>query len=196
VAAVPSTMLPLGTLVPEFHLPDAVTGRDVSPADVRDAKALLVMFICNHCPFVQHVMPELGRVARDYQDEGLRVLAINANDEQAFPQDAPPAMKQLALDQGWSFPFLMDADQAVARAFRAACTPDFYLFDTRRRLVYRGQLDDSRPKSDIPVTGRDLRAAIEATLAGKPVSAEQKASLGCNIKWTPGNEPEWFGPGG
>jgi len=192
VAAVPSTMLPLGTLVPEFRLPDAVTGSDVSPADVGDAKALLVMFICNHCPFVQHVMAELGRVARDYQDEGLAVIAINSNDVDAFPQDAPAAMKHLALDQGWTFPFLMDASQTVAKAFRAACTPDFYLFDTRRRLVYRGQLDDSRPKSEIPVTGRDLRAAIEATLAGKPVSAEQKASMGCNIKWTAGSEPEWF----
>jgi thiol-disulfide isomerase/thioredoxin len=192
VAAVPSTMLPLGTLVPEFRLPDAVTGRDVSPADVGDAKALLVMFICNHCPFVQHVMSELGRVARDYQDEGLAVIAINSNDVNAFPQDAPPAMKQLALDQGWTFPFLMDESQTVAKAFRAACTPDFYLFDARRRLVYRGQLDDSRPKSDIPVSGRDLRAAIEATLAGKPVSTEQKPSMGCNIKWTAGNEPDWF----
>jgi len=192
VAAVPSTMLPLGTSVPDFRLPDAVTGRDVSPADFADAKALLVMFICNHCPYVQHVMPELGKVARDYGDDGLAVIAINSNDLKAFPQDAPPAMKQLAEDQAWPFPFLMDESQAAAKAFRAACTPDFYLFDKRRRLVYRGQLDDSRPKSDVPVTGRDLRAAIEATLGGKAVSSDQKASMGCNIKWMPGNEPEWF----
>ena len=192
MAAVPSTMLPLGTSVPDFRLPDAVTGRDVSPADFADAKALLVMFICNHCPYVQHVMPELGKVARDYGDDGLAVIAINSNDLKAFPQDAPPAMKQLAEDQAWTFPFLMDESQAAAKAFRAACTPDFYLFDKRRRLVYRGQLDDSRPKSDVPVTGRDLRAAIEATLGGKEVSSDQKASMGCNIKWMPGNEPEWF----
>jgi thiol-disulfide isomerase/thioredoxin len=192
VAAVPSTMLPLGTPVPDFRLPDAVTGRDVSPADFADAKALLVMFICNHCPYVQHVMPELGRVARDYHDDGLAVIAINSNDLKAFPQDAPPAMKQLAEDQAWTFPFLMDESQEAAKAFRAACTPDFYLFDKHRRLIYRGQLDDSRPKSEVPVTGRDLRAAIEATLGGKEVSSDQKASMGCNIKWTPGNEPEWF----
>jgi thiol-disulfide isomerase/thioredoxin len=185
-------MLPLGTPVPDFRLPDAVTGRDVSPADFADAKALLVMFICNHCPYVQHVMPELGRVARDYHDDGLAVIAINSNDLKAFPQDAPPAMKQLAEDQAWTFPFLMDESQEAAKAFRAACTPDFYLFDKHRRLIYRGQLDDSRPKSEVPVTGRDLRAAIEATLGGKEVSSDQKASMGCNIKWTPGNEPEWF----
>jgi peroxiredoxin len=192
MAAVSSTMLPLGTALPDFRLPDAVTGRDVSPADFHDAKALMVMFICNHCPYVQHVMSELGRVARDYRDDGLAVIAINSNDLTAFPQDAPPAMKQLAEDQAWAFPFLMDESQAVAKAFHAACTPDFYLFDKRRRLVYRGQLDDSRPKSDVPVTGRDLRAAIEATLGGKAVPSSQKASMGCNIKWTPGNEPEWF----
>ena len=192
MAAVPSTMLPLGTSVPDFRLPDAVTGRDVSPADFADAKALLVMFICNHCPYVQHVMPELGRVARDYHDDGLAVIAINSNDLKAFPQDAPPAMKQLVEDQAWTFPFLMDESQEAAKAFQAACTPDFYLFDKHRRLIYRGQLDDSRPKSEVAVTGRDLRAAIEATLGGKPVSPDQKASMGCNIKWTPGNEPEWF----
>ena len=192
MAAVPSTMLPLGTSVPDFRLPDAVTGREVSPADFADAKALLVMFICNHCPYVQHVMPELGRVARDYHDDGLAVIAINSNDLKAFPQDAPPAMKQLVEDQAWTFPFLMDESQEAAKAFQAACTPDFYLFDKHRRLIYRGQLDDSRPKSEVAVTGRDLRAAIEATLGGKPVSPDQKASMGCNIKWTPGNEPEWF----
>jgi len=190
--AVPSTMLPLGTPVPPFALPDAVTGRTVSPDDFAGARALLVMFVCNHCPYVQHVLPELGRVARDYAHDGLAVVAINANDLEAYPQDAPPAMKQLAEAEGWTFPFLMDETQAVARAYRAACTPDFFLFDRGRRLVYRGQLDDSRPRNDVPVTGRDLRAAIEATLSGKPVTAEQIPSIGCNIKWTTGNEPDYF----
>jgi len=190
--AVPSTMLPLGTPVPPFALPDAVTGRTVSPDDFAGARALLVMFVCNHCPYVQHVLPELGRVARDYAHDGLAVVAINANDLEAYPQDAPPAMKQLAEAEGWTFPFLMDETQAVARAYRAACTPDFFLFDGGRRLVYRGQLDDSRPGNDVPVTGRDLRAAIEATLSGKPVTAEQIPSIGCNIKWTTGNEPDYF----
>jgi thiol-disulfide isomerase/thioredoxin len=190
--AVPSTMLPLGTPVPPFALPDAVTGRTVSSEDVAGGPALLVMFICNHCPYVQHVMPELGRVALDYADDGLAVVAINANDLEAYPQDAPPAMKQLAEAEGWTFPFLMDETQTVARAYRAACTPDFFLFDHGRRLVYRGQLDDSRPGNDVPVTGRDLRTAIEATLSGTPVPAEQIPSIGCNIKWTKGNEPDYF----
>jgi thiol-disulfide isomerase/thioredoxin len=190
--AVVSTMLPLGTTVPPFALPDAVTGRAVSSEDLAGAPALLVMFICNHCPYVQHVLPELGRVARDYADDGLAVVAINANDLETYPQDAPPAMKDLADAQGWTFPFLMDATQAVARAFRAACTPDFFLFGRTRRLVYRGQLDGSRPGNDVPVTGHDLRAAIEATLAGKPVPAEQTPSIGCNIKWTKGNEPDYY----
>jgi thiol-disulfide isomerase/thioredoxin len=185
-------MLPLGTPVPAFALPDAVTGRAVSSAEFTGAPALLVMFICNHCPYVQHVLPELGRVARDYVSDGLAAVAINANDVDAYPQDAPPAMKQLAEAQGWTFPFLIDDTQAVARAFRAACTPDFFLFDRGGRLVYRGQLDGSRPGNDTPVTGRDLRAAIEATLARRPVAAEQVPSLGCNIKWTKGNEPDYF----
>jgi thiol-disulfide isomerase/thioredoxin len=191
MAAVSSTMLALGTSVPPFALPDAVTGRTVSVADFADARALLVMFICNHCPYVQHVLPELGRVASDYAGDGLAVVAINANDREAYPQDAPPAMKQLAQAQGWTFPFLMDETQAVARAYRAACTPDFFLFDRSRRLVYRGQLDRSRPGNDVPVTGHDLRAAIEATLGGKPVAAEQIPSIGCNIKWRRGNEPDY-----
>jgi thiol-disulfide isomerase/thioredoxin len=189
--AVPSTMLPLGTPAPPFSLPDAVTGRTVSADDFGTARALLVMFVCNHCPYVQHVLPELGRIAHDYGEDGLAVVAINANDLEAYPQDGPASMKQLAETEGWGFPFLMDETQAVARAYRAACTPDFFLFDRGRRLVYRGQLDGSRPRNDVPVTGRDLRAAIEATLAGKPVSADQVPSIGCNIKWTPGNEPDY-----
>jgi thiol-disulfide isomerase/thioredoxin len=185
-------MLPLGTPVPAFALPDAVTGRTVASAEFAGAPALLVMFVCNHCPYVQHVLPELGRVAHDYAADGLAVVAINANDVAAYPQDAPPAMKRLAEAEGWAFPFLMDEAQEVARAFRAACTPDFFLFNRGGRLVYRGQLDGSRPRNDVPVTGRDLRAAIEATLTGRPVTPEQTPSVGCNIKWRPGNEPDHF----
>jgi len=185
-------MLPLGTTLPPFTLPDAVTGRDVSSDDYADAAALLVMFICNHCPYVQHVLKELGRVARDYADDGLAVVAVNANDLEAYPQDGPAEMKRLAETEGWRFPFLMDETQAVAKAYRAACTPDFFLFDRGRRLVYRGQLDGSRPSNDVPVTGGDLRAAIEATLAATPVAEEQIPSIGCNIKWTQGNEPDYF----
>jgi thiol-disulfide isomerase/thioredoxin len=190
--AVPSTMLPLGTPLPAFALPDAVTGRTVSSGEFAGASALLVMFICNHCPYVQHVLPELGRVARDYANDGLAVVAINANDVNDYPQDGPPAMKQLAESQGWAFPFLMDGAQAVARGFRAACTPDFFLFGRGGRLVYRGQLDGSRPGNDTPVTGRDLREAIEAALTGRPVPAEQIPSMGCNIKWSRGNEPDYY----
>lgn len=192
MVAVPSTMLPLGTSVPAFALPDAVSGRTLGPADVREAKALLVMFICNHCPFVKHVMAEFGRLERDYRNAGLAILAVNANDVDAYPADAPSEMKRLAETEGWGFPFLHDETQEVAKAFRAACTPDFYLFDASRRLVYRGQLDDSRPANDVPVDGRDLRAALDAVLAGRPVPAEQKPSIGCNIKWRPGNAPDYF----
>jgi len=187
-------MLPLGTPVPDFALSDAVSGNRVSAADFDDARALLVMFICNHCPFVKHVKTELGRVAADYQGKGLAVVAINANDLGAQPDDGPDHMKALAREEGWAFPFLFDETQEVAKAFRAACTPDFYLFDGTGKLAYRGQLDDSRPGNGIPVTGADLRAAIAAVLARQPVPAEQKASIGCNIKWTPGREPGYFTP--
>ena len=193
MVAVASTMLPLGTRVPEFSLVNAVGGRRVSPGDYRDAQALLVMFICNHCPYVRHVRQEIGRVAADYAPRGVALIAINSNDVAAYPDDAPPHMRQLAADEGWRFPFLFDETEAVAKAFRAACTPEFYLFDGDRKLAYRGQLDDSRPKNDVPVTGRDLRAALEAVLAGRPVAAEQRPSVGCSIKWKPGNAPEWFG---
>lgn len=194
MVAVPSTMLPLGTPVPDFALSDAVSGNRVSAADFDDARALLVMFICNHCPFVKHVKTELGRVAVDYQGKGLAVVAINANDLGAQPDDGPDHMKALAREEGWAFPFLFDETQEVAKAFRAACTPDFYLFDGTGKLAYRGQLDDSRPGNGIPVTGADLRAAIAAVLARQPVAAEQKPSIGCNIKWTPGREPGYFKP--
>jgi peroxiredoxin len=185
-------MLPLGTKVPPFTLVNAVDGTKVSPADFRDRKALLVMFICNHCPYVKHVIQEIGRVAADYQPRGLGVIAINANDVTAHPDDAPEHMQALARSEGWAFPFVFDETQEVARAFRAACTPDFFVFDRDRRLVYRGQLDDSRPQKDVPVTGRDLRAALDAVVGGKPVPAGQTPSIGCNIKWKAGNEPEYF----
>jgi thiol-disulfide isomerase/thioredoxin len=150
------------------------------------------MFICNHCPFVQHVIDELGRIAADYDPRGLAIIAINSNDLAAYPQDGPDKMRELALEEGWHFPFLFDDTQKVAKAFRAACTPDFYLFDDEQRLVYRGQLDDSRPSNRIPVTGRHLRAAIEAMLEGEPVPGEQRPSVGCNIKWRVANQPEYF----
>lgn len=189
---VPSTMLPLGTTMPAFSLTNAVDNRVVTDRDVPGFAGTLVMFICNHCPFVKHVMPELGRVARDYQPKGLGVVAINANDGEKYPQDAPPEMKQLVAQEKWAFPFLFDETQAVAKAFHAACTPDFFVFDKGGKLFYRGQLDDSRPSITVPVTGSDLRSAIDAMLAGRPAPTEQKPSIGCNIKWTKGAEPEYF----
>ncbi len=185
----PSTMLPLGTALPDFSLVDAASGSSVSADDLADRSALLVMFICNHCPFVKHVVGELGRLAEDYLPRGVGIVAINSNDVDAYPQDGPEHMKRLVEREGWEFPFLLDETQEVAKRFGAACTPDFFLFDGDRRLAYRGQLDDSRPGSDRPVTGRDLRAALEAVLAGEPVPEDQKPSIGCNIKWRPGNEP-------
>ena len=188
-----STMLPLGTPLPEFSLTNSVDDRRLGPEEFERNDALLVMFLCNHCPFVKHVLEEIGRLAQDYQQRNVGVVAIASNDIVAYWQDGPEPMKLLAFSQGWGFPYLLDEDQSVAKAFRAACTPDFYLFDGDRRLVYRGQLDDSRPGGDVPVTGRDLRAALDAVLAGEPVPEEQRPSIGCNIKWKPGNEPEYFG---
>jgi len=192
MTAVPSTMLPLGTTLPWFSLRNVVDGRTVSPADFRDQPALLVMFICNHCPYVQHVKREIGRVVAVYAPRGVGIVALSSNDIVAVPDDAPDKMKDLALAEGWPFPYLFDESQEVARAFRAACTPECYLFDRQRKLVYRGQLDGSRPKNDVPVTGRDVRAALDALLSGKPISSEQVPSVGCNIKWKPGNEPDYF----
>jgi peroxiredoxin len=186
-------MLSLGTQAPDFSLPD-VAGRTVSLGDFQDAPALLVVFLCNHCPYVKHVAPEVARLARDYQARGVAVVGINSNDADAHPDDAPPRMVEEARQRGYTFPYLYDAAQAVAQAYRAACTPDFYVFDRQRRLVYRGQLDSSRPRSDVPVTGSDLRAALDAVLAGHPVPEPQRPSLGCNIKWKPGCEPEYFSP--
>lgn len=181
--ATPSTMVELGTRAPDFALPDVVSGRTVSLADLASAKALLVMFLCNHCPYVVHVREEIVRVGRDYVARGVAVVAINANSVASHPQDGPAQMKELATKEAWPFPFLFDETQEVARAFDAACTPDFFLFDAERRLVYRGQLDDARPNNGKPVTGRDLRAALDAVLDGRPVAADQRPSLGCNIKW-------------
>lgn len=194
MARTESTMRELGTIAPPFVLPE-VEGGTVSIDDFAGAPALLVMFICNHCPFVKHVRAELARVGRDYQPQGVGIVAISSNDPEAYPADAPERMREEKLDAGYTFPYLFDGTQDVAHAYRAACTPDFFVFDRERRLVYRGQLDDSRPSSDTPVTGRDLRAALDAVLGGRPVDSGQKPSLGCNIKWKPGNEPSWWGLG-
>ena len=187
-----STMLPLGTTAPEFQLPDVVSGETISQATFADKNALLVMFICQHCPFVKHVKPELARIGRDYSDR-LGIVAISANDVENYPDDSPEKLKQMAEEHEFNFPVCYDESQEVSKAYTAACTPDFFLFDESNRLVYRGQLDDSRPSTDIPVTGRDLRLAIDAVLRDKEVDPEQKPSIGCNIKWKPGNEPEYFG---
>jgi peroxiredoxin len=187
----PSTMLDLGTQLPSFSLPD-FNGKTVTDADVKGSKALLVAFICNHCPFVRHIRAEFARFAKEYEAKGLKVVAIASNSIQEFPEDGPEGMKQEATEVGYSFPYLFDKDQKVAKAFKAACTPDLFLFDGNRRLAYRGQFDGSRPKNNVPVTGADLRAAADAVLAGKAPSDQQRPSMGCNIKWYPGNEPEYF----
>jgi thiol-disulfide isomerase/thioredoxin len=192
MAETPSTMLPLGTRLPGFSLTDAVSGRTVTDEDFGDRDALLVMFLSNHCPFVRHVVPEIGRIAREYVSRGAGIVAISANDIARYPDDAPAHMKELALREGWEFPFLFDDTQEVAKAFRAACTPDFFLFDAEGELVYRGQLDPSRPGRGDP-DGRDLRPALDAVLEGRGVPGEQIPSVGCNIKWKPGNEPDYYG---
>lgn len=188
MAAVESQMLELGTLAPAFSLPDPDGTRHSLPGD---GKPLLVMFICNHCPFVVHLREALAALAADYP--AIRLIAINSNDADAYPADSPEKMKQEAKTWGYTFPYLYDEDQSVAKAYRAACTPDFFLFDEELKLVYRGQFDDSRPSNGRPVTGSDLRAAMDAVLQGIPVSDEQAPSIGCNIKWRPGNAPDYFG---
>ncbi|MDT7945486.1 MAG: thioredoxin family protein [Cyanobacteriota bacterium PSP.bin.10] len=194
MARTPSTMLPLGTPAPDFSLPDVVSGQTISLSTFADKPALLVMFICQHCPYVKHVQEELARLGRDYKDRGVGIVAISANDVEKYPDDSPENLKKMAETLGFTFPFCYDETQEVAKAFTAACTPDFFLFDADRKLVYRGQLDDSRPSlTDVPVTGKDLRAALDNLLAGKPIDPDQKPSLGCNIKWKPGNEPAYFG---
>lgn len=192
MARTPSTMLPLGTPAPDFKLMN-VDGREVELADFASKPALLVMFMCNHCPFVVHVADQLAQLASEYMARGVAVVGINSNDTATHPADSPERMVAEAEERGYAFPYLFDETQAVAKAYRAACTPDFFLFDQDRKLVYRGQLDDSRPGNGVPVTGKDLRAALDAVLAGKKPVEEQRASLGCNIKWKAGNEPEYFG---
>jgi peroxiredoxin len=181
--AMASVMLPLGTPAPPFSLRDVASSNLYSLNSFAGKTALLVMFLCRHCPYVEHVEHEIAKMGRDYTDTGLDIIGISSNDPAQYPDDAPPRLKEMAERLGFTFPFCFDETQDVAKAYRAACTPDFYLFDRERRLVYRGQLDDSRPGSNKPVTGRDLRAAIDAVLAGKPVDRNQKASIGCSIKW-------------
>ncbi len=186
-----STMLPLGTSAPQFSLPDP-DGKIVSLSDFEGAPALVVIFMCNHCPFVKHVAPGLANLAREYQDKGIAVVGINPNDVANYPDDSPQKMAEASKEYGYTFPYLLDESQEVAKAYRAACTPDFFVFDADRQLVYRGQMDDSRPSLDLPVSGADLRAALNAVLDGRTVTTEQKPSVGCNIKWKPGNEPDYL----
>ena len=192
MVATNSTMLPLGTKAPDFHLPDP-SGKMFHLSDFQTAKGLVVVFMCNHCPYVKHLCAGLAQLGRDYQPRGIAVVGINSNDVANYPSDSPAKMAEEARSAGYNFPYLYDATQEVAKAYRAACTPDFYLFDQNPQLVYRGQFDDSRPGNNAPVTGKDLRDAIDSLLAGKPVASAQKTSLGCNIKWKPGNEPDYFG---
>lgn len=189
MARVPSTMVPLGSVAPEFSLPEPSTGRTVSLADFAGARALLVVFLSNHCPFVKHIADELARFGREYSAKGLAMVAVCANDTVHYPDDSPAKMAEEVARRGYTFPYLFDESQEVAKAYAAACTPDFFLYDAARRLVYRGQFDSSRPSLDVPVTGADLRAACDAVLAGGMPSANQLPSVGCNIKWKSGNEP-------
>ena len=175
-------MLPLGTQMPVFALPDVTTGETVRPEDFIVKQPLLVMFICRHCPYVKHVQAELSKLGRDYAGK-VGIVAISSNDTSTHPDDSPQKLREQAAEQGFTFSYCFDETQEVARAYAAACTPDFYIFDSNRKLAYRGQLDDSRPNNGKPVTGRDVRAALDALIAGKPVSPEQHPSLGCNIKW-------------
>jgi thiol-disulfide isomerase/thioredoxin len=190
---VPSTMVPLGTRAPEFDLPEPATGRTVSLADVGGADALLVVFLSNHCPFVKYIAEGFSAFAREYAGKGLAVVGVNANDVERHPDDSPAKMVEEVALRGYGFPYLYDESQEVAKAYGAACTPDFFLFDKDLRLAYRGQFDASRPSLDVPVTGADLRAACDAVLSGRAPVADQTPSVGCNIKWRPGNEPAWFG---
>ncbi len=192
MAQTASTMLPLGTPAPAFNLSEPATGASVSPDCFQDASALLVIFMCNHCPFVKHIRQGLVQFAREYQGRGLAIIAINANDVANFPTDSPEKMAEEAQAFGYPFPYLYDETQGVAKAYRAACTPDFFLFDAGRKLVYRGQFDGSRPGNNLPVTGADLRAAADAVLAAQPVTIDQMPSIGCNIKWKAGNEPDYY----
>jgi len=189
----PSQMLELGTPLPEFTLADP-DGNEHTPANAsKDAKGTLVVFMCNHCPFVKHIRAELAKLGRDCREQGIAMYGVNSNDYDAYPDDSPARMKDDAETFGYVFPYLVDGDQSVAKLFQAACTPDFFLYDAAGKLAYRGQLDAARPSNDIAITGKDLRAAIEAVVAGQAVAGEQVPSIGCNIKWRPGNAPAWFG---
>jgi peroxiredoxin len=185
-------MVPLGTEAPRFSLPEPSTGRTISLDDYADAPALLVVFLSNHCPFVKHIADGLARFAREYDARGLAIVGICANDVYTHPDDSPEMMAREVERRGYPFPYLFDESQQVAKAYGAACTPDFFLYDGKRQLAYRGQFDGSRPSLDVPVTGADLRAAVDAVLAGRPVTSQQVPSVGCNIKWKPGNAPAWF----
>ncbi len=191
MAVTPSTMLPLGTKAPDFALPEVVTGKTISRKDFANRKAFLVMFICRHCPYVKHVRDELAKIGRDYLEQDIGIVAISSNDASAYPDDRPDLLKDMATSLGFVFPFCYDETQKTARDYTAACTPDIFLFDKDGKLVYRGQLDDSRPGNAIPVTGKDLRAAIDAVLHNLPVSQKQTPSIGCGIKWKRGNEPHY-----
>jgi peroxiredoxin len=190
--AVASTMLELGTKAPDFKLQDVTTGKTTSLSTFSGQKALLVMFICQHCPYVVHVKEEIARIGRDYVPKGVGMVAISSNDVANYPDDSPEHLKGMAQALKLNFPVCYDESQEAAKAYHAACTPEFYLFNEKRELVYRGQLDDSRPKNTFPVTGKDLRSALDALLSGKAISPDQKPGIGCNIKWKPGNEPNYF----
>jgi peroxiredoxin len=191
MALTPSTMLPLGTSAPDFKLPHT-NGKIISLADFKNAPALLVIFMCNHCPYVIHIRAGLAQLAKDYLPKNIGIVGINSNDAENYPDDSPAKMKTEVQKAGYTFPYLYDETQSVAKSYRAACTPDIFLFDKNQKLIYRGQFDDSRPGNGISVTGKDLRAALDALLAAKSVSEKQKASMGCNIKWQAGNEPDYF----
>ena len=192
MALTPSTMLPLGTVAPDFSLTDT-DRRTVSLRDFEGKSALLVVFMCNHCPFVKHIQQELAKLAGEYASKGVATVGINSNNVETHPGDSPEKMKEEKAAAGYPFPYLYDESQSVAKAYRAACTPDFFLFDGQRKLVYRGQFDASRPGNDVPVSGQDLRAALDHLLAGRSIPEKQTPSVGCNIKWKPGNEPDYYG---
>jgi len=193
MARTPSTMLELGTSAPAFTLTEPASDREYSLSDLSDTRALLVAFICNHCPYVIHIIKEFVALTQEFADQGLQVVAINSNDVENYADDSPEKMIAFAADNSFHFPYLYDETQQAAKDYQAACTPDFYLFDANQKLVWRGQFDDARPRNDEPVTGNDMRAALEAILNDQPIPSEQKPSMGCNIKWKPGNEPSYYG---
>ena len=192
MASTVSTMMQLGTQAPAFSLPDVVSGKTISLDSFKGKNALLVMFICRHCPYVKHLEKEIARIGRDYQNRDVGIVAITSNDAVAYPDDSPASTKEMAIELGFTFPVCYDESQGVAKAYLAACTPEFYIFDKFNALMYRGQLDDARRGNDLPVTGKDVRVALDAILADDPINPHQKPSIGCNIKWKPGNEPDYY----